>query len=70
MRIYLDNSTLNRPFDDQSISKIRLETVATFFIFELIENKKLKLVNSSIIDYENSKNPFFLKKNMGFGLSF
>jgi len=62
MRIYLDNSVLNRPFDDQSISKIRLETVATFFVFELIENKKLKLVNSSVIDYENSKNPFFERK--------
>ena len=62
MRIYLVNRVLNRPFDDQSISKIRLETLAAFFIFELIENEKLKLVNSSVIDYENSKNPFFERK--------
>jgi len=58
MKIYLDNSVLNRPFDDQSDPKIRLETIATFFIFELIEGKKVKLVNSSVIEYENSKNPF------------
>jgi len=58
MKIYLDNSVLNRPFDDQSIPEIRLETVAIFFIFELIENRKIKLVNSSVIEYENSKNPF------------
>lgn len=62
MRIYLDNSVLNRSFDDQSISKIRLETTATFFIFELIEKGKIKLVNSSVIEYENSKNPFFERK--------
>ena len=58
MKIYLDNSVLNRPFDDQSIPEIRLETVAMFFIFELIENRKVKLVNSLVIEYENSKNPF------------
>ncbi len=62
VRVYSDNSVLNRPFDDQSISKIRLETIATFFIFELIEKKKVKLVSSSVIDYENSKNPFFERK--------
>lgn len=62
MKIYLDNSALNRPFDNQSVFKIRLETIATFFIFELIEKKKIKLVNSSVIDYENSKNPFFERR--------
>lgn len=62
MRIYLDNSVLNRPFDDQSIFKIRLETIGAFFIFELIERRKIRLVNSSVIEYENSKNPFFERK--------
>jgi predicted nucleic acid-binding protein len=62
MKIYLDNSVLNRPFDDQSIPKIRLETTATFFILELIEKRKIKLVNSSVIEYENFKNPFFERK--------
>ena len=62
MKIYLDNSVLNRPFDDQSVPKIRLETIATFFIFELIERKRVKLINSSVLEYENSKNPFFERK--------
>ena len=62
MKIYLDNSVLNRPFDNQSIPKIRLETIALFYILELIEKKKVKLVNSSIIEYENSKNPFIERK--------
>lgn len=58
MRVYLDNSVLNRPFDDQSIPKNRLEAVATIFIFKLIEQRKIKLMNSSVIEYENFKNPF------------
>ena len=62
MKIYLDNSVLNRPFDDQSVPKVRLETVAMFFIIELVERKKVKLVNSSVIEYENYKNPFLKRK--------
>jgi len=62
MKIYLDNSVLNRPFDDQSIPQIRLETIALFFILEFVEKGKIKLVNSSVIAYENSKNPFFERK--------
>jgi len=62
MKVYFDNSVLNRPFDDQSIPQIRLETIAIFFILELIEKRKIKLINSSVIEYENSKNPFFERK--------
>jgi len=62
MKIYLDNSVLNRPFDDQSIPQIRLETISVFFILELVEKGKIKLVNSSVIEYENSKSPFFERK--------
>lgn len=62
MEIYLDNSVLNRPFDDQLLPQIRLETVATFVISDWIDNGKVKLVNSSVIEYENSKNPFFERK--------
>ncbi len=31
MRIYLDINIYNRPFDDQSQVRIRLETIAIFF---------------------------------------
>ncbi len=62
MKIYLDNSVLNRPFDDQSISKVRLETLATLLILESAEKRKIRLVNSSVIEYENYKNPFFERK--------
>ena len=57
-KVYLDSSVLNRPFDDQTFSKIRLETEAIFLIFKSIEQKKLKMISSSVIEYENSRNPF------------
>lgn len=63
MKIYLDNSALNRPFDDQAFPKIRLETEAIFLIFKSIEQKQFKMINSSVIEYENSKTPFPERRN-------
>jgi hypothetical protein len=58
MKIYLDNSFLNRPFDNQEIRSNRLEAEILFLILELVREGKLTLVNSSVIEYENSLNPF------------
>lgn len=57
MRIYLDMNIYNRPFDDQSQVRIRLETIAIFSILQKIKNKELSLLWSFMIDYENSMNP-------------
>jgi predicted nucleic acid-binding protein len=62
MKIYLDNSFLNRPFDDQNLANIRLETEVLFWILKLIKENKVILVNSAIIEYENSLNPFLERK--------
>lgn len=40
MRIYLDVSCLNRPFDDQSQPRVRLESEAVAIIFESLEAGK------------------------------
>ena len=58
MRIYLDACSFNRPFDDQSQIRIRLETEAKLRIQEEIRAHKLELVWSYILDYENAKNPY------------
>ncbi len=58
MRIYLDMNIYNRPFDDQSQVRIRLETIAIFSILQKIKNKEVKLIWSFMIDYENSLNPY------------
>jgi predicted nucleic acid-binding protein len=58
MQIYLDTSVYNRPYDDQSQAKIYLETQAVLIILNLIETKQIEFVNSSVLEYENQKNPF------------
>ncbi|MBU1262006.1 PIN domain protein [bacterium] len=63
MKIYLDNCCLNRPFDDQSQIRIKLETEAKLHIQDKIQQKQLELVWSYILDYENQFNPFEERKN-------
>jgi len=58
MKLYLDNCCFNRPFDDQSDARIRLEAEAKLAIQEDVRGGKYHLVWSYMLDYENSKNPF------------
>jgi len=62
MKIYLDNCCFNRPFDDQSQIRIRLEAEAKLKIQEEILSGRLQLVWSYILDYENHKNPYQERK--------
>ena len=54
MKVYLDNCCYNRPYDDQSYLRISLESQAKLFVQHLIREKKLDLVTSYVLDYENS----------------
>jgi len=63
MRIYLDNCCFNRPYDDQSQLKIYLETKAKLNIQKEILEDKHELVWSFILEYENRRNPFAIRKN-------
>lgn len=58
MKIYLDNSCFNRPFDDQKQLRIKLETEAKLDIQERIFQKEIELAWSYILDFENEANPF------------
>jgi predicted nucleic acid-binding protein len=55
VKIYLDVCCLNRPFDDQSQERIRLESEAVITI--LGRGKTLTLLTSEIVDLEVSKIP-------------
>lgn len=57
MKVYLDNCCYNRPYDDKSYLRISLESQAKLFVQHLIREKKLDLVTSYVLDYENSRNP-------------
>jgi len=62
MNIYLDNCCFNRPFDDQSFIRIKLETDAKLHIQEKIRNQELELTWSYILEFENSMNPYKNKR--------
>jgi len=62
MKLYLDNCCFNRPFDDQSQMRIRLESEAKLEIQEKIRAGKVQLIWSYILDYENNKNPYQERK--------
>jgi len=57
MRLYLDNCCFNRPFDDQSMLTIRLETEAKLHIQNAIRAGQYALGWSYILNYENVANP-------------
>lgn len=46
--IYLDVCTMCRPFDDQSIMRIRLETDAFYLILRAVENKNFGMILSPV----------------------
>jgi predicted nucleic acid-binding protein len=57
VKVYLDASALNRPFDDQQLARNRLETEAVLAILEWIESGEIKLVGSAVLVYENRMSP-------------
>lgn len=61
-RVYLDTSTYSRPFDDQTQPKIFLETQAVIISLQMVEVKAVELISSSVLDYENSRNPYPIKQ--------
>ena len=57
MRLYIDLNCFNRPFDDQSQERIRLETHAVLGILTRIVEGKDALLWSWVLSFENSKHP-------------
>jgi predicted nucleic acid-binding protein len=60
--IYLDNCCFNRPYDDQSSTIVHIETEAKLDIQTFVKEGKLDLAWSFMLDYENSQNPFTIRK--------
>ncbi|MBM3838177.1 MAG: PIN domain-containing protein [Verrucomicrobia bacterium] len=57
MKVYLDTSAIKRPFDDQTQPRIKLETEALVTILAMAQAGEITLINSSVLRYENSRNP-------------
>ena len=62
MKVYLDNCSYNRPFDDQSQMRIYLETQAKLYIQRLIRDGSLLLAISYVSRYENGNSPYTKNK--------
>lgn len=62
MRIYMDNCCYNRPYDDQTQMRISLEAQAKIHVQDLIKADLIELVSSYILIYENSRNPYEIKR--------
>ena len=63
MRIYLDNCCFNRPFDNQSSIRVKLETDAKLFVQLKVKEGKIELIWSYMLDFENEANPFPERKS-------
>ena len=58
VRVYFDLCALKRPFDDQSRSRIRLESEAVLAIIQS-GKEELLFAHASAQDFENELNPLF-----------
>ena len=63
MLIYLDNCALQRPFDDRTQYRIRVEAEAALVLVQLVENGGLDLLSSDALVYEISKTPDPLRRD-------
>lgn len=54
MTIYLDTCNLQRPLDDKSQLRIRLEAEAVLSVIDLVESGSLGLVSSDALSFDFS----------------
>ena len=57
MRIYLDTCCLQRPLDDQTQPRIRVETEAVFAILASVQAGSVTLLTSEVLEFEISRIP-------------
>ena len=62
MKLYLDNSFLNRFFDDPALGTNKLEREILLRVLDQAHVGDIQLVNSSVIEFENARNPFPQRK--------
>lgn len=68
MKIYLDTCCYSRPFDDQRIERIRLETISIEYIFNRVDIGLFELVGSDVLEFELNLNPDELKRGLSLEL--
>lgn len=62
LKLYLDSCCFNRPFDDLSQDKVRLECEAILMIINRCENGEWDIFESDVLDDEFDRMTNFIKK--------
>ncbi|ELR99612.1 hypothetical protein [Gloeocapsa sp. PCC 73106] len=62
LKVYLDVCCLNRPFDDQTQPRIRLESEAVTSILICCQSLKWELISSTVIESEIEQTPLSTRK--------
>jgi len=57
MKLYFDVCCLNRPFDDQTQSRIRMESEAVLLILDRVERGECEMVGSDVANFEIRRIP-------------
>lgn len=57
MKVYLDSCCLQRPLDDQTQPRIRVETEAVLAILSAVQAGEITLINSEALQYEMRRIP-------------
>lgn len=57
MKLYLDVCCLNRPFDDQTQDRVRLEAEAILLILNRLGSRRWHLIGSEVIQFEIEQIP-------------
>lgn len=57
IKVYVDVCCLNRPFDDQTQDRIRLEAEAVILILKRFEAGEWQWVSSEVVDFEIEQTP-------------
>lgn len=60
--VYLDVCCLNRPFDDQSRERIRIESEAITALLERGRRGLLEMVTSQVVDFETARVPDTIRR--------
>jgi predicted nucleic acid-binding protein len=68
MTVYFDNCAIQRPMDDRSNFRIRIEAEAMIALMELVENDELRMVSSVVLDFEINNTPD--PERVEFGVNF
>jgi predicted nucleic acid-binding protein len=63
MRIYFDSCCLQRPLDDQTQPRIRVESEAVLALLNVVQSGGIVLLNSEALEYEMRRIPDKMRRN-------